>query len=334
MPAKAFEWELNTENVDRHFDKTEQFNEYYFEHTFSDARFRKLSYSKLKLDKEIDGVKFNIPCFRVTEIESTPSTFRKNGKINIYWINLSKIKKAEARGIESANGEKYLREDIFLNDGKTFKTAQFDDTEIKACGIKQDGKISFVPINAETYDTDYSHPEGVKHCGIDETAVSDWLEHRKGSISYFSVVSSRKISIGRDARFKGSLVEYLHDQSRIRDEFNVCQDASPKIRDLNIKRNNLVEARVERDRKQIADDARRSAENAKRAQDALAAEATALRKNIKIGTRTNCGPVFDVRLPMVGVQTMIGMQYIDANQLWGPSAGCYFTNGVYIGPTR
>lgn len=33
-----------------------------------------------------------------------------------------------------------------------------------------------------------------------------------------------------------------------------------------------------------------------------------MRKSIKVGTHTNCGPIFDVRLPMSGVQTTSGMQ--------------------------
>lgn len=56
-----------------------------------------------------------------------------------------------------------------------------------------------------------------------------------------------------------------------------------------------------------------------------------MRKHVRIGTQTNCGQVFDVRLPMVGVQTMVGSQYIDISKLYGPDANCNFKNGVYAG---
>jgi len=59
-----------------------------------------------------------------------------------------------------------------------------------------------------------------------------------------------------------------------------------------------------------------------------------MRKTIAIGTRTNCGLVFDIKKPMIGVQTMMGMQYIHVDQLWGSSSDCHFRNGVYTGPNR
>lgn len=59
--------------------------------------------------------------------------------------------------------------------------------------------------------------------------------------------------------------------------------------------------------------------------------ASSMRKRVRIGTQTNCGQVFDVRLPMVGVQTMRGTQYIDISKLYGPDADCNFVNGVYVG---
>ena len=52
---------------------------------------------------------------------------------------------------------------------------------------------------------------------------------------------------------------------------------------------------------------------------------------VRIGTQTNCGAVFEVRLPMVGVQTMNGMQFLPLSQLYGPSANCRFVNGQYVG---
>lgn len=59
--------------------------------------------------------------------------------------------------------------------------------------------------------------------------------------------------------------------------------------------------------------------------------ASSMRKQVRVGTQTNCGQVFDVRLPMVGVQTMHGTQYIDISKLYGPDADCNFVNGVYVG---
>lgn len=64
---------------------------------------------------------------------------------------------------------------------------------------------------------------------------------------------------------------------------------------------------------------------------AIEAEAVQVRKTLRIGARTNCGQVFEIRLPMIGVQTTLGMQYIDISRLYGPSANCRFVNGQYVG---
>lgn len=45
---------------------------------------------------------------------------------------------------------------------------------------------------------------------------------------------------------------------------------------------------------------------------------------------TNCGRVYDVRKPMVGVQTPAGQMYIPLDQLRGPSSGCRIVNGQYV----
>jgi hypothetical protein len=61
-------------------------------------------------------------------------------------------------------------------------------------------------------------------------------------------------------------------------------------------------------------------------------DAVAIRKAVRIGAETNCGTVFDVRLPMVGIQTSNGMQYIRLDRLYAAGAGCVFQNGQYVGP--
>lgn len=69
----------------------------------------------------------------------------------------------------------------------------------------------------------------------------------------------------------------------------------------------------------------------RQAEDRLEKESLKMRKNIKIGTETNCGQVFDVRPPMAGVQTIQGMHFIAIDKLYIPGAGCRFVNGQYIG---
>jgi hypothetical protein len=63
----------------------------------------------------------------------------------------------------------------------------------------------------------------------------------------------------------------------------------------------------------------------------IADETAQLRKAARIGSETNCGTIFDIRLPLVGVQTMIGQQYLRLDSLYGPSATCRFSNGQYAG---
>ncbi|MCR4469741.1 hypothetical protein [Burkholderia sp. SCN-KJ] len=71
---------------------------------------------------------------------------------------------------------------------------------------------------------------------------------------------------------------------------------------------------------------------ARRAREqAIEREGVEMRKHIRVGAMTNCGQVFELRRPMVGVQTMNGMQFIDISRLYGPSADCRFLNGQYVG---
>lgn len=89
-----------------------------------------------------------------------------------------------------------------------------------------------------------------------------------------------------------------------------------RIREVNQKRKAFV---AERERE------------AQEKEAAIIREAEQMRKGAKVGTRTNCGQIYQMNLPMVGVQTMLGMQQIELARLFGPSAGCRFNNGVYIG---
>ncbi len=81
-----------------------------------------------------------------------------------------------------------------------------------------------------------------------------------------------------------------------------------------------------REQQQAAERAARQAR-----EEAIQKEAAQMRARVRIGTQTNCGAVFEVRLPMVGVQTMNGMQFLPLSQLYGPSANCRFVNGQYVG---
>ncbi|MDD3325659.1 MAG: hypothetical protein PHW25_01075 [Zoogloea sp.] len=85
---------------------------------------------------------------------------------------------------------------------------------------------------------------------------------------------------------------------------------------------------VNRKRKAFAAERERVAQEQ---EAAILREAELMRKGAKVGTRTNCGQIYQMNLPMVGVQTMFGMQQIELARLFGPSANCRFNNGVYIG---
>lgn len=63
----------------------------------------------------------------------------------------------------------------------------------------------------------------------------------------------------------------------------------------------------------------------------IEAEAIQMRNKLRVGVQTNCGQVFEIRSPMIGVQTIVGMQFIDISRLYGPSANCRFVNGQYVG---
>jgi hypothetical protein len=81
----------------------------------------------------------------------------------------------------------------------------------------------------------------------------------------------------------------------------------------------------------MADERQRAVADRRIRDQQIENEAVEMRKTIRVGTHTNCGPVFDVRLPMIGVQTAIGMQFIEVTRLYGASADCHFENGIYQG---
>lgn len=89
---------------------------------------------------------------------------------------------------------------------------------------------------------------------------------------------------------------------------------------------------VERARSTYAKNKQDAYDRQKREKEAfIQEEATRMRKGVRIGTQTNCGNVFELRLPLVGVQTMYGMQYLQLSDLYGPSADCRFLNHQYVG---
>ena len=54
-----------------------------------------------------------------------------------------------------------------------------------------------------------------------------------------------------------------------------------------------------------------------------------LRKFPTVGSGTNCGPIFEVRLPQVGVTTVDGPKFIPLADLYAPGVACHFVNGKY-----
>ena len=54
-----------------------------------------------------------------------------------------------------------------------------------------------------------------------------------------------------------------------------------------------------------------------------------LRKYPTVGAGTNCGTIFEVRLPQVGVTTVEGPKFITLADLYAPGVACYLVNGKY-----
>jgi len=87
-------------------------------------------------------------------------------------------------------------------------------------------------------------------------------------------------------------------------------------------------AKIVHDRQQKQAEIRQATQEQERR---IEAEAIKVRANLRVGSQTNCGQVFEIRSPMAGVQTIVGMQFIDVSRLYGPSANCRFVNGQYVG---
>jgi len=60
------------------------------------------------------------------------------------------------------------------------------------------------------------------------------------------------------------------------------------------------------------------------------------RKKIKIGTETNCGPVIEIRSPMIKIAFTLPQygaeRWIRLSTVWPPNYGCRLLNGVYVPP--
>lgn len=73
----------------------------------------------------------------------------------------------------------------------------------------------------------------------------------------------------------------------------------------------------------------REAQDANRSRALMQYATTKLHQYPAVGAGTNCGPIFEVRLPQVGVTTIEGPKFIDLADLYAPGVGCHLVNGRY-----
>lgn len=313
--ASAFEWNMRNDDNLKYFDRSESYSEYYIEMITDGPGFWERGFSKATLNKEANGARLSSLCYKVNELDSAPWVAGGKGTINVHYISLSKIKKIESVGEVRKGQDAYYKERVTLADGTKFETVAFDDRKFYACGMTERGELAAIPQQWVTYSsTASSHPE---NCKLFPTANPS---------------NNHVITFGFNWMPQGFASTIEQNQDSLREQFSTCEiagrDYAERVRKQTAEANALRKQREEL----AATKRQQEIESQNRMRQMILAEAENMRNNIRIGTKTNCGLVFDIRKPMIGVQTMIGMQYISLDQLWGPSAGCHFKNGVYIGP--
>ncbi|WP_150677636.1 hypothetical protein [Pandoraea pneumonica] len=71
------------------------------------------------------------------------------------------------------------------------------------------------------------------------------------------------------------------------------------------------------------------AQDANRRRALMQYATTKLRQSPSVGAGTNCGPIFEIRLPKVGVITVAGPKFIALADLYAPGVACYIVSGKY-----
>ena len=90
-----------------------------------------------------------------------------------------------------------------------------------------------------------------------------------------------------------------------------------------VKENKIIHDRVEQ---------QRNAEWLKAKQEKALKTAIGFRKGLRVGDDSNCGMIIDIKPPIIKIQTQIGEKWIRLDQVYPPSTGCQFFNGVYQPP--
>jgi hypothetical protein len=319
ISALAFQWQNDVSEVGKYFDNNDAHTEYYYE-TSSSPNSLALYHADMRGDG-IDKV-----CASVYAFKGTSGFLTKTVNTNYYLINLSKIKEVTWTNKLTKYDNDYLdRYTIILNDGTSIDAIWQNAERIVSCGNNAEGKLVMAPLKWEGFSSHSSNT-----CVYDESKgnpQTDSINEMVEKIFPFSrIVGTESVKSLLYFSDKGD-IKYGYDQAVISQKFSECANYSTKIQALEKKLSADQKARwkaleEEKQRQNLL------------AEQALTLEAQTMRANIRNGTRTNCGQVFDVKLPMIGVQTMAGMQYIDINRLWGPSANCYFVNGQYVGIKR
>ncbi|MBB3221127.1 hypothetical protein [Pseudoduganella umbonata] len=333
VAAHAVEWKTDTSKVARYFDNNNARSQHFFGANAGTGDFLLARSEPGEVAKRhgLDKV-----CVPVYVFDGISGILTKTANLSFYLINLSKIKAATVDAKERQLGEAtYFKYAVTLNDGTKLDAITWKQDRVVACGNNAEGKLIQAPLEWTKFSS-----VSANTCDFDETKFNwktDALVDAAKAFPYTHYPDSTSpVDLTGDALYRhGSVdIHYDHDQAALEQKFAYCIEGAKKMGDLkrsaraNIAAQKAAELAADKTRQEKAQQAREEF------MQQLVREAEVMRKTINIGTRTNCGQVFEIKRPMVGVQTIIGMQYIDISQLWGASANCYFRNGVYVGIER
>ena len=149
-------------------------------------------------------------------------------------------------------------------------------------------------------------------------------------------VYSKHIGKGADLALRQSFEMKRFDPIKIMDDYRALPNRAFRVlTDAEMVKLNedvsLGFAALNAHKARESEKAQRADEQRRRVEEMIQTNTAEMRKSIKVGTFTNCGQVFEVRRPMAGVQTIVGMQYIAIDRVYAEGAGCKFVNRQYVG---
>ena len=337
----------------KYYDNSEEYRTAYFSSRYGAEPTNDMTIAKSVLNNKAyeGGARRLVVSF--SEYVGSPGFFGGSYKSTLRHVNFTKIKM-----LSIVSNKELISAGIKLLSNKWVAKLELVDgtrlwvvgtSPINQCGLSKTGK------DLDCFTTQWIEERVDERrfgglCQFDQALADANIESKPGNIKGESALAlltgqfSFRVSESEPVRFDWNepITRYFEHGEAAKVKFDSCFSAFNDYQSWEKVRNTryaevlaLAKAAEEQAAaNKQAEQARRQAEQARNEailEQRIKSETRDLRAHIKVGSLTNCGQVFDVKMPMIGVQTMIGMQYIDVQRLFSPLVGCKFVNGQYTG---